>query len=64
MNRGTASNYGFELKSGEIVWILLNMDLGELKMIVDGIDLGLACQDDELTSGEFFITGVFGNLGS
>ena len=35
---------------------MLDMDMGTLGFIVNGVDKGVAIQNEELKSGEYFIT--------
>ena len=59
----TNKKAGCKAPPGSTVEVLLDMDKGTLRFIVDGKDQGVAITDKDLTEGEYFITLALGLKG-
>ena len=54
---GTSKIYhGCAIPNNSQIGVMLDMDCGSLSYIVDGVDKGVAIQNEELKSGEYYIT--------
>ena len=52
----TNKKYVSKIDNNSVIWVLLDMDKGSLKFIINGVDKGEAIRTDDLKSGEFYLT--------